>query len=216
MLMRGRTPAILLLCAALTLLLAVGEWFFHDRRWYLRLLRLGVLIYAGYWIYLAVLNPARSGKHELALTLFRRLRDCFATPYGFFESLRRWAGLGYRQSGFHWQHWWMLDDVWKNLVVLTPAGVLLPSAFPSLRGRRFPWPAVGVIALWSLLTELTQFMARRGSCDINDLITNALSGLAGAACWLLVRRLRARRAAGLPADENTANPAPGDCKTGKL
>ena len=152
-------------------------------------------VYAVCWIYLAVLNPARIGKNELSFTLFRRLRDCFFTRYGFFESLRRWVTLGYKESGFRWQHWWMLDDVWKNLAVLVPAGYLLPAAFPRLRGKRFPLPAVGVVALWSLLTEVTQFIARRGSCDVNDLLTNTLSALAGAAVFALCRWLLLRRAA---------------------
>ncbi|WP_345764787.1 VanZ family protein [Diaminobutyricibacter sp. McL0608] len=83
-------------------------------------------------------------------------------------------------------------EVLVNVVLFVPFGAYLGVLRPSWRW----WKTAGVIAVSSLLLEVTQYVLAIGSSDISDVISNTAGGLAGLGLLALARRrLQARTGA---------------------
>lgn len=78
-----------------------------------------------------------------------------------------------------------LRNLFGNLALLLPLGLLGPIAFPALAR----WWRIALVALLiSTAIELTQLAVPDRSADIDDVIINVLGALLGFAMWRVVRR----------------------------
>ncbi|MDD3242240.1 MAG: VanZ family protein [Eubacteriales bacterium] len=79
----------------------------------------------------------------------------------------------------------MAKQLAKNVLMLLPAGLLLPVLFPRLRRL---WKTLLVIGVFVLAVETVQYFIGR-SADVDDLIMNTLGGAAGYGLFALGNRV---------------------------
>lgn len=88
-----------------------------------------------------------------------------------------WRNLG--------SEFWM-RNLFGNLVLLLPLGLLGPIALPALDR----WGRIALVALlYSVAIEVIQLAVPDRSADIDDVIVNVAGALLGLAMWRAVRRL---------------------------
>ena len=69
-----------------------------------------------------------------------------------------------------------------NIVAFAPFGFFLPMFF---RGGRNLFGCVLISALFSFMVETVQFFSRVGAFDVDDILLNAIGGLAGWICYFI-------------------------------
>lgn len=81
----------------------------------------------------------------------------------------------------------------ENILMFIPFGILIPCAFPLLRGL-IRCTAAGFLC--SLCLELIQLATGRGFCQLDDLLTNTLGTLAGVLLLRALSLIRVHTASG--------------------
>ena len=88
-----------------------------------------------------------------------------------------------------------LKDAWLNLIgnvaMFIPLGIVWPAVFPKLDTH---WKVIAAGVGMSLCIEILQLPFFGRSSDIDDLILNSIGYLIGYGVWLLVKRLRTKKA----------------------
>ncbi|MDQ0115616.1 VanZ family protein [Paenibacillus harenae] len=142
-----------------------------NRKWLQAVVWSVFTTYALVVVYQLLLSPSR--------LLQRQHRWEWALPPNLtpFRSILQYAN-GFQHYNF---------DIWffnlfGNVLLFIPLGFLLPILFA--KARRFSTTIVWSM-LASLAIELTQFGARLGSFDVDDLILNVLGGAIGYAVWTM-------------------------------
>lgn len=122
----------------------------------------------------------------LYLTIFWFFPLNHFPPEFYFYNLKPFAWLtdGYLMSTRK-----MIEQLWLNIAMFVPLGLLLPLA--GRRFRRFTATAAVVLAT-TVLIEVTQFFIGR-SADIDDVIMNFAGGVLGFALFMLLGKLFGRR-----------------------
>lgn len=77
------------------------------------------------------------------------------------------------KESYNYRTWWM--NLFGNLVMLVPFGVLLPLVIAKLRKT---WPFVAALLAFNLGIEIMQYGFRLGSFDVDDLLLNSSGALA--------------------------------------
>lgn len=78
------------------------------------------------------------------------------------------------------------DNLFGNVLVFVPLGVLIPSAFR----KADRWWEILLHSFWlSLCLELFQLVSHFGAFDVDDIILNTLGGILGFGVFLIIRRL---------------------------
>lgn len=98
------------------------------------------------------------------------LRD----PNPWADALRRYAAVNFA----------------GNVAAFVPLGLFLPLLF---RNQRRLWLFLPTVLLLVSAVELTQYVTRLGSLDVDDLLLNVLGALLGYGLWRLLRRGDRRR-----------------------
>lgn len=75
-------------------------------------------------------------------------------------------------------------NIFGNLLLLAPLGMLLPLLFKKLQR---PWPLIWRVSAISALIEASQFITRARAVDIDDVILNTLGAAIGFGLYALVR-----------------------------
>ena len=78
-------------------------------------------------------------------------------------------------------------NLFGNVIMFIPLGLLLPAAFPALRSW---WKTLAVAAGGIAAVELGQMLTLLGTCDVDDLILNLLGAAMGWGLFLLFRKKR--------------------------
>lgn len=89
----------------------------------------------------------------------------------------------------------VIVNVFGNIVVFVPLGILLPEICKSIFKRlRFPRIAiVTVIAFISLIVEFIQLVAKVGTFDVDDIILNTVGGILGVIIFSLINAVYERK-----------------------
>lgn len=74
-----------------------------------------------------------------------------------------------------------------NVIMFVPLGFLLPWIWQFW--RRFRWHILGMTGI-ILCVELSQYVLRLGTCDVDDLILNLVGTTVGFVLWWLAERLK--------------------------
>ena len=84
----------------------------------------------------------------------------------------------------------LLNQNLFNILLFVPFGFLcaMTERKPNI------WKTIGLGAVLSLLTELTQMLSKRGLFELDDLFHNILGSALGAILWLLISRRRGKSA----------------------
>ena len=78
------------------------------------------------------------------------------------------------------------DNLFGNILVFMPLGILIPLSFPGM--RRF-WEVL-LHSFWlSLCIELFQLVSHFGAFDVDDILLNALGGLLGYLVFVIASRI---------------------------
>ena len=78
-------------------------------------------------------------------------------------------------------------NIFGNIIAFIPFGIYLPYTSESKLG--FISPVLYTFSL-SLTIELVQLITKVGSCDVDDIILNALGGVIGYILWYIYTKLR--------------------------
>ncbi|MFD0673847.1 VanZ family protein [Cohnella sp. GCM10027633] len=97
---------------------------------------------------------------------YTRMRSYNLIP---FDSIRSY--IEHKES-YNYRTWWM--NLFGNLVMLVPFGVLLPLVIAKLRKT---WAFVVALLAFNLGIEIMQFGFRLGSFDVDDLLLNSSGAL---------------------------------------
>ena len=126
----------------------------------------------------------------LLLLLFHRTpRESYSCNLTPFETIRYWLDLLARYDLLAQDlRPFTIMNLVGNLAVLIPMGIFLPVLFP--RHRSF-WRFLVTVILSVCLIELAQYLTKRGSLDVDDLILNVPGACLG---WLLWRVLLKKNA----------------------
>ena len=89
--------------------------------------------------------------------------------------------------------WPVFLNVYGNVLLFVPFGAILPVL--NRRYRSFPVTLLCGILL-SAAVEIIQYVSRRGSCDVDDVLLNTLGCAAGCLLFFLLRRRFFRRRTG--------------------
>ena len=83
-----------------------------------------------------------------------------------------------------------LENIFGNILLFIPAGILLPCIFP---GYRNAWKTAATCFYFSLTIELIQLLLRQfgtyRTVDIDDIILNTLGGVIGFLLFTILNRL---------------------------
>lgn len=78
------------------------------------------------------------------------------------------------------------DNLFGNVLVFVPLGVLIPSAFRNADR----WWEILLHSFWlSLCLELFQLVSHFGAFDVDDIILNTLGGILGFGVFLIIRKV---------------------------
>lgn len=79
----------------------------------------------------------------------------------------------------------------ENILMTVPFGILAPLCFRRLRPM---WKCVVLGGVCSVLTELSQYVTKRGYCEVDDMLTNTIGVLCGCILlWLIELIIKQRR-----------------------
>lgn len=79
----------------------------------------------------------------------------------------------------------------ENILMTVPFGILVPLCFRRLRPM---WKCVVLGGVCSVLTELSQYVTKRGYCEVDDMLTNTIGVLCGCILlWLIELIIKQRR-----------------------
>ena len=74
----------------------------------------------------------------------------------------------------------------ENILMLVPFGILAPLCFPKLRPM---WKCVLLGGCCSVCLELSQYITRRGYCELDDMLTNTFGVLCGCVLLWLIEKI---------------------------
>ena len=92
-----------------------------------------------------------------------------------------WSYAKFDQADIRWQ-------VYMNVFLFIPFGFMLPWCSEKLQRL---WKIVLIAAVFSALTEVTQYFFRIGLCETDDVIHNTLGAVIGYGYWRLLYRIQA-------------------------
>ena len=79
----------------------------------------------------------------------------------------------------------------ENILMTVPFGILAPLCFRRLRPM---WKCVVLGGVCSVLTELSQYVTKRGYCEVDDMLTNTIGVLCGCILlWMIELIIKQRR-----------------------
>ena len=110
-------------------------------------------------------------------------RTPFDTPQLLLTPFRSDAEAFSTDGGLHIVRLGLARQILLNILVYMPLGILLPGIL--YRHRRRGTTALLCGFGLSLLTEVLQYVTRRGYCETDDLIHNTLGTLLGLGCYAL-------------------------------
>lgn len=114
------------------------------------------------------LSNAKAGVSTANLTLFKTIR----------MYIRYYGSL----NGFY--------NLFGNILVFMPLGVLIPSAF--LEADK--WWEILLHSFWlSLCLELFQLVSHFGAFDVDDILLNTLGGMLGFGVFMIIRGIYRKR-----------------------
>lgn len=95
-----------------------------------------------------------------------------------FKTIRMYMKYYQRLNGF--------ENLFGNVLVFVPLGVLIPSAFR----KADRWWEILLHSFWlSLCLELFQLVSHFGAFDVDDIILNTLGGILGFVVFLIIRQI---------------------------
>lgn len=92
-----------------------------------------------------------------------------------------WSYAKFDQADIRWQ-------VYMNVFLFIPFGFMLPWASERLQKL---WKVLIIAAVFSVLTEVAQYVFRIGLCETDDVIHNTLGAVIGYGYWRLLCRIQA-------------------------
>lgn len=123
-------------------------------------------------------NPFEEGLTISQMMRGNRNLTPLKTILGYVRVIRRDGTLDIRS--------YAVQNLFGNLVLFMPMGLLLPCVFRKL--RTFP-RTVFVTALIVVFVEITQLVTRTGACDIDDFLLNMAGCVCGYLLYLILSAL---------------------------
>ncbi len=137
--------------------------------------------------YLVFFSRAAAREYTVHAALFEDLKRAVQIDFGFLEMLGVLFTQGPKAAASHIRVITPsgITQVYMNILLFVPMGYLLPYVFPWFRAKARLRPPL-VCFLSSLLIENIQLITRRGFYDLDDLVSNTIGGIIGAALFRAV------------------------------